>query len=181
MKLIEIKRQAFFMLGVFLLFASCTQTKPTATAVNDTIVYVVRHAEKADASDPDTPLSNAGIVRAEALARKLANENVSRIYATTLQRTQQTVSPLAKAIGVTIVPLEPHDIGELVRRIKTDDKGTVIVVAGHSNTVPGIVQALNGTVVDPIEESQFDRLYKVVLSADGTSRVDLLHYGTGTP
>jgi len=121
------------------------------------------------------------MARAEALADKLINEPISRIYATTLQRTQQTVALLAKAKGVAIVPLDPNDTDELVRRIKTDDPGQVIVVAGHSNTIPGIIQALNGTVVEPIEEHQFDRIYKVVLSADGTSRVDLLHFGVGTP
>ena len=181
MTLIQMKRQAFLVLGVFLLLAACTSTKPAEMpSLPDTVVYIVRHAEKADAS-PDTPLSTAGMARAEALADKLINEPISRIYATTLQRTQQTVALLAKAKGVAIVPLDPNDTDELVRRIKTDDPGQVIVVAGHSNTIPGIIQALNGTVIEPIEEHQFDRIYKVVLSASGTSRVEVMHFGIGTP
>lgn len=181
MELTQLKRQAFIVLGVFLLLAACTSSKPAEMpTLPDTVVYVVRHAEKADAS-PDTPLSTAGMARAEALADKLINEPISRIYATTLQRTQQTVALLAKAKGVAIVPLDPNNTDELVQRIKTDDLGQVILVAGHSNTIPGIIQALNGTVIEPIEEHQFDRIYKVVLSANGTSRVEVMQFGVGTP
>ena len=181
MTLIQMKRQAFLVLGVFMLLAACTSTKPAEMpTLPDTVVYVVRHAEKADAS-PDTPLSAAGMARAEALAEKLINEPITRIYATTLQRTQQTLAVLAKAKGIAIIPLDPNNTDELVQRIKTDDLGQVILVAGHSNTIPGIIQALNGTVIEPIEEHQFDRVYKVALSANGTSRVEVMHFGVGTP
>ena len=54
------------------------------------------------------PLSADGLVQAEALARHLADEPLSRIFVTPLQRTQQTAAPLLAKLG-----LEPTVIAEL--------------------------------------------------------------------
>ncbi|HEY0978419.1 MAG TPA: phosphoglycerate mutase family protein [Flavobacteriales bacterium] len=146
-----------------------------------TTIYLVRHAEKLDPHDPDTPLSPVGEQRAKDLATTLAKSGVRAIYATDRIRTQRTVAPLAALHGIEVIVLRAEDTAGLVERITTQDKGKVVVVAGHSNTVPGIVKALSGITVDGLSEEQFDRLFKVVLPPDGTPEVTVLRYGAETP
>jgi phosphohistidine phosphatase SixA len=153
--------------------------QPTDTT-RSTLVYVVRHAEKLDPADPDSPLSPEGQARAEDLVCKLSSCGVDRIYATTLRRTQETVAPLAARVGGTVITLPPDATTELVRRIQADP-GHVVVVAGHSNTVPGIVKALSGVAVDGIPEHRFDRLYMIELPTTGPPRLQQLTYGKPTP
>lgn len=142
-----------------------------------TTIYVVRHAEKLDPADRDSPLSAVGESRAKALADRLAKAGVSRIYATTLIRTQQTVAPLARARSIEPELLEPFALDSLVTRIRTLDQGQVVLVAGHNNTVPVIVQRLSGVEVDGIPEDVYDRLYKVTIAPDGAASVEQLSYG----
>jgi len=175
--------RSLLMLGfaiTAMLFIGCTSTSMTTSVPAMTTIYVVRHAEKLT-TDHDTPLSPLGEARAKDLAEKLADAGVQRVYATTLQRTQQTVGPLAEARGLGIITMEPTAVDSLVHRIKTTDRGMVVLVVGHNNTVPAIVQGLSGQAVDPIPENVFDRLYRVELPEDGAAVVTLLSYGTPTP
>ncbi len=146
-----------------------------------TTIYVVRHAEKLDPTDPDTPLSPAGEERAQALSSTLAKAGVQRVYATTRKRTQQTVAPLAALRRLEVEVLEPGAVEQLVARIKTEDVGRVVLVAGHNNTVPTIVQALSGKAIDGIPEERFDRLFKVTIAPDGATTLEELRYGAPTP
>jgi broad specificity phosphatase PhoE len=52
----------------------------------------------------DLPLDQTGHSQANALAPRLWDEPIAAIYASPLQRTQQTVAPLAKRLGLTIQP-----------------------------------------------------------------------------
>ena len=130
-------------------------------------VFVVRHAERADAGtrgsammadDPD--LSGAGKLRAEALARALRDAGVTAIFTTELRRTRQTAAPLATARGVTPQTLPAKDVAGLVARLKTSTGPTLVV--GHSNTIPDILKGLG--VPDPVTvgEHDFDHLFVVV-------------------
>ncbi len=75
-----------------------------------TVVYLVRHAEKAQASDNNPPLSEAGMRRAEALAQTLGDAGVSAIYTTQFKRTTDTAAPLAALAGAAVTTLEVnHD------------------------------------------------------------------------
>lgn len=170
-----------FLLLLFAFLGCASQRATTAVQEGTTTIYLVRHAEKLDPADPDTPLSPTGEQRAKDLATTLAKSGVRAIYATDRIRTQRTVAPLAALHGIEVIVLRAEDTAGLVERITTQDKGKVVVVAGHSNTVPGIVKALSGITVDGLSEEQFDRLFKVVLPPDGTPEVTVLRYGTETP
>ncbi|MDJ0838316.1 MAG: phosphoglycerate mutase family protein [Acidobacteriota bacterium] len=132
-----------------------------------TMVYLVRHAEKVDESrDPD--LSQAGLRRSEALAAFLEKVSFDAVYATQFKRTQQTVAPLSKATGLKIQQHDARDskgFAEMVRGMP----GKTIIAAGHSNTVPAIIQALGGPPLT-IGDSDYDNLFLVVL-VDGKAHL----------
>lgn len=163
-----------------LTFIACAAQNDTSSNSGTTTVYVVRHAEKLS-SDGDTPLSPAGEERAVALAARLADAKVERVYATTKLRTQQTVRVLAEQLGLEPLMVEPGAVDELVDRIKSDDRGKVVLVAGHSNTVPKIVKGLSGKEIEALPETRFDRLFRVTIAADGRATVDEERYGAPTP
>src|SRR5262245_25838685 len=75
-----------------------------------TTIFVVRHAEKDTlllGSDP--PLSAAGFLRAQELARVLGEAGIQAVYVTEFQRNRQTAMPLASALGDSLRILRGRD------------------------------------------------------------------------
>ena len=68
---------------------------------------------------------------------------VRELFATEVTRTQQTIAPLAKSTGLAVSVVSAKDTAALIKRILAVDGG-IVVVAGHSNTVPEIIQAPGG-------------------------------------
>jgi broad specificity phosphatase PhoE len=54
----------------------------------------------------DVPLSERGLAEAEAVGTALADEGVTRLYASPLSRAMQTLAPLGKRLGREVVPYE---------------------------------------------------------------------------
>jgi len=146
----------------------------------------VRHAEKSADGDPefdpgnpsDPPLNAAGRARADALARTLEEAGVTAIFASEFARTQKTVEPLGTHVGVAVTVHPARDTAGLAELVARDHRGGVVVISGHSNTVPALVEALGAPAVAPIEEAwEYDNLYVVVLEGPGAARVSTLKYG----
>jgi len=141
-------------------------------------VVLVRHAEKGTDDPRDPNLTEAGVVRAEALARTLQGAGVTHLFASEYRRTQETLAPLALLAGVQvrIVPArDPRAVASAVRELP---RGSVVVVAGHSNTVPALVADLGGGEPRELAESDYDRLYVVTMWGDERkSSVLELRYG----
>lgn len=154
-----------------------------------TTVFLVRHAEKADGPGQDPPLSEAGRLRAEALARLLQNAGVKGIYTSQFLRTQQTAEPLAKRLGVTATPIalgvkqsNPREVSdesirELTKKVEAH-AGEAVLIIGHSNSVPDVIRMLGGDTVPTIDESKFDDLFVVTVYAGGRAKVVHLKYGS---
>ncbi|MEO5509047.1 MAG: phosphoglycerate mutase family protein, partial [Longimicrobiales bacterium] len=136
----------------------------------------VRHAEAAGGDPRDPTLSPAGQERAQALLKAMGGAGVAAVFTSQYNRTKQTGEVVATASGttVTVVPVNrvslDADADALIARIVHDYAGRTVLVVGHSNTVPVMVKMATGIVVDPIAETQFDRLF-VVTIADGAGRV----------
>jgi phosphohistidine phosphatase SixA len=154
-----------------------------------TVVLVIRHAERNDAAScnpPESgpPLSSAGQTRAQLLVHVAEEAGVVAIYASEFCRTQQTVQPLATQLGlpVTVVdqvaPDGTADVDALIAQIWANNKGQVAFVAGHTNTVPVIIEKLGGGTIAPIGETKFDNLYVVTIPRWGRTKVVHLKYGT---
>ncbi|PRH81837.1 SixA phosphatase family protein [Arenimonas caeni] len=164
-----------------LMLVACLATALPAHAHDGIVVVVVRHAEKADDSR-DPPLAQAGEARADALAATLAGTKLDLAVSTQFRRTRQTAAPAAAAAGIEVGerPIDAANAatyaGELARELRALPPGSTALVVGHSNTVPGIVEALSGQPAAPMPETEYDRYTVVVLDADGTARVITSRY-----
>lgn len=116
--------------------------RPLAGLLYPRTVFVVRHAEKAAEPAQDPSLNERGLARAERLAEVLAHSGVTHLYASEFQRTQETLAPLSAAVGVNVAVVNARDARALLSALDNLPRNGVAVVAGHSNTVPGIVERL---------------------------------------
>jgi 2,3-bisphosphoglycerate-dependent phosphoglycerate mutase len=143
-----------------------------------TTVFLVRHAEKDTIPEGNPQLSEAGEVRAQVLAHVLEEAGVTAIFASQFRRTQDTVRPLADLLGLEVEVVYANRSDELADTIRQNHRGGVVVVSGHSNTVPEIIVALGAGPVAPIEEgNEYDNLYVVSLSEGGAAEVTTLKFG----
>lgn len=171
-----------------------------------TTVILVRHAEKEfDPGNPDDPnpdLADAvGTDRADALVKVAKDAGVTAIYTTEFCRTAQTAQPLARQLGVPLfvqdnglsgdqlsgcdpaidvpierLPIAIDTIAELIDKILAENSGRVVLVVGHSNTVPQMIEELGVAPLCPdyfpfsrdgscnIPDAQFDNLFIVTVT-----------------
>jgi broad specificity phosphatase PhoE len=145
-----------------------------------TTVLIVRHADRDGDKDA---LTSAGVARAQELGHVAAKAGVSAIFCTKTARTRKTAEPLATALKLAPVELEPKDTAGLVKQILADQKGKTVLVVGHSNTVPAIIAGLGGQQLPDLAETDFDDLYVVTIGSGSPAEVSVasLQYGAGTP
>lgn len=147
-----------------------------AVASAQKLVFVVRHAERADAGagavtmGADPLLSAAGEARAAKLASMLADAGVTLIYATEFKRTQDTAKPLAAKLGLAVQPTAAADTAGLVSKIKTGHAADVVLVVGHSNTVPALLKAFGGPDII-IGDNEYDNLFIIVPATGAMTRI----------
>jgi broad specificity phosphatase PhoE len=135
-----------------------------APALAQPTVYVVRHLNTPSGqSDPD--LLPEGRQAAEALASWFGDAPPGAIYLTEYKRTRQTAQPLATRLGLTPIVYDPRDTPALIARVRREN-GPVLIV-GHSNTVPDIVEALGGTRPAPLVHEDFGDIWRI--DPDGTT------------
>ena len=142
-----------------------------ATAAAQSTIFIVRHAEKADASN-DSALSEAGRARAEALATMLKDAKITAIYGTEFKRTQQTAAPLAKGLGITVTTVPSKDRDALVAQLRALNGNALVV--GHGNTIPDLVKALGISEPIDIGENDYDNLFEIIL--EEKPKLIRLHY-----
>jgi broad specificity phosphatase PhoE len=121
----------------------------------------VRHAEKADNST-DPVLSTAGLARANALKDSLSSKNINAIFVTNYKRTQQTAAPLADNLGKAPIVIEASSTAALIKALQNIDDDSKVLIVGHSNTVPMIIDSLMKSPQQiNIGENDFDNFYIV--------------------
>jgi broad specificity phosphatase PhoE len=153
-------------------------------AQSPTVVILVRHAEKGgEPADRDPELSEAGHERARTLAHVLGEANIAAIYSTPFLRTQHTAQPLAELLGIeiTVTTISQTMTEDLVATLRNDHAGQVVLVVGHSNTIPPIVNALGGGPYENLADDEYDDMFVVTLAADGSAIAVRLRYGKPTP
>jgi 2,3-bisphosphoglycerate-dependent phosphoglycerate mutase len=108
-----------------------------------TTFVLIRHAEKSTEGGNDPELKPEGVKRAASFAALFNKASVDAIYSTNYKRTWNTVAPLASAKGIAVNMYSTMKAIDL-ERLLTKHTGGTIVIAGHSNTIPEIANALIG-------------------------------------
>jgi phosphohistidine phosphatase SixA len=151
--------------ALILTVAAVLAVAATASAQNS--VFVVRHAERADAAagtasmmatDPD--LSEAGRGRAQSLAAALKDAGITAIYTTEFKRTQQTGEPLAKALGLQMTTVSARELPALLDKLKAATGNSLVI--GHSNTVGEVIAGLGVSEPVKLTDKDYDNLFIVV-------------------
>jgi probable phosphoglycerate mutase len=145
----------------------------TAAMAADTVLYVVRHAEKATAPPDDPPLTPAGAARAEALAHTLRDVTLVGVHSTATARTQATAAPAAAAHHVAVAPYA--DVAEVVAAARR--AGGAHLIVGHSDTVEELVTRAGGAPGPAMTDTTFDRLWVVTIPDAGPVTTLHLRYG----
>jgi len=139
-------------------------------------VIVVRHAEKADQS-PDTALSAKGRARAKALADLLRAAGVTHIITSEFRRSQETAAPLAKALGLTAEQVPARDLPALVARLHALDPASIVVIVGHSNTIPPMLAVLGWPNTLDLHEGDYDDVFVLAPHPGQRASMVRLKYG----
>jgi 2,3-bisphosphoglycerate-dependent phosphoglycerate mutase len=147
-----------------------------------TTVIFVRHAEKAMAPADDPGLSPAGERRVAELTRQLRDADVvagiDAVYATPFRRTEETARPIADALGLPINSYDAADTEAIMELIVKKHKGKIILVVGHSNTLPLLMANMGASKkVPPIAENEYDNIYIVSIPWFGKTKTIRLRYG----
>lgn len=136
-----------FFLVFLLSAASCregqTANEPAAE-VPVTTFYLIRHAEK-DRSNPDAidpELNQDGLGRAMHWAEILNEVALDAIYTTDFERTIMTAAPTSVKKDITVQYYDPDTLQ--VEQFLADNLGKNVLVVGHSNSTPELVNKLIG-------------------------------------
>lgn len=151
----------------------------SAGAQSKTIV-LVRHAEKAGENamdktgDPD--LSPEGQARARRLLDLVKKYKPHEIYATAYKRVRLTVQPVAEYRHKQIQTYDPLRQAELIDHI-LKSRAEHFLIAGHSNTVPQLINALMGKeVFVKMPETEYGVIYVVKIRKGKFQRVEVYEY-----
>ena len=158
----------------FVLAAAIATALWPPVAAAQRAVFVVRHAEKeGDGSEKGVPLSKAGQARAERLAALLKDAGVTAIYSTDTVRTRSTAEPLARACKLSIKIYDTRDAKgtmtatPLVAALKAGEKDGIVLVVGHSNTVPDVLAAYGYAETVRIGSDDYGDLFALVPQVSG--------------
>jgi len=146
-------------------------------SASTTTIFVLRHAEASAEEGKDPSLSLAGQLRAERLRQVFGETGelgLDGILVSQYQRSQETARPLATALGIPVIVEADADPATVARRALADFRGKRVMIIGHGNTVPGIVEALSGHRVPPMDETDFATVYVIARPRFSPASVSVL-------
>ena len=139
------------------------------------VVYLVRHAEKANDGTDDPPLAIAGRIRVQTLKALLRDVDLTHVRTTDWKRTRDTARPFAEEAELALAMYDPRELENLAGEIMAEPGRHLVV--GHSNTTPQLVAALGGDPAGEINDLEYDRLYILVIQPGRPTVTTLLRYG----
>lgn len=164
-----IYKSCFQILPFILLIFACAPNKTTITTF-----ILMRHAEKMTETSADPDLSSKGLKRANHLSKFLEAVPIDAIYSTPFRRTMDTVKPLSNSKLIDIYTYSADQLDAFSEDIVKKYSGKTVVIVGHSNTTPRLVNAITGSEFTDLEEDEYDWIYIVDLLPSGSSKIKKL-------
>lgn len=146
-------------------------------SLNGTTLILVRHAERIEPgpANDDPHLTPAGLSRAKTLARVLKQAGINAIYTSRFVRTKETAKPLGTQLGLS--PKEATEAVDLRNHIASDNQGQTVLVVGHTDTLPALMNLFQENSGQAIADHEFDNMFVVTLLEAGKITVTRLKYG----
>ncbi|NVK21717.1 MAG: histidine phosphatase family protein [Kangiellaceae bacterium] len=125
-----------------------TQNNTPAFSIADCdnyTVYLVRHLQKdlsVKSSDPD--LSSVGHQNAQLLSKMPFIESVQAGFHSQFKRTKRTLTPSAKFGQFPLTEYDARNGQALADLVAQQYCGQTLIISGHSNTIPDLVQKFGG-------------------------------------
>ena len=146
MYILKNTKTILLLIVVSSLFVSCKDAnkKIPFDKENTSVYYFIRHAEKdrSDSTNKNPSLTLQGLERANKWAVFFKDKNIAAVYSTNYKRTQQTALPIAKEQNLEIISYTAKEL--ISEKFIANNKGKNIVIVGHSNTTPELVNRLLG-------------------------------------
>lgn len=103
---------------------------------------MIRHTETIDDGTRNPDLSIKGQERAIKWAEVLGSEKIDKVYSSDLKRTQALTRIVADSQGIAKIISYKRDLD--IDKYLNEINGKIVVVSGHSNTTPLLVNKLIG-------------------------------------
>lgn len=142
-------------------------------SAQETVVALVRHAERQSLWDDDSPLSEAGLRRSQALAGLLSELHPAALFTSNLQRTRQTLAPTAARLKLAPQARPKDGSAALAAEILAAHRGKTVVVCWHHDLMKKLVRGLG--VKGPVPYwslDAYDRLWIVRVPAQGEATLE---------
>jgi 2,3-bisphosphoglycerate-dependent phosphoglycerate mutase len=141
-----------------------------------TIIFIfVRHAEKNTEPKDNPALTPEGKARAEYLAQLLKEIEVYRVAATNTTRALQTAQPLIDLTHCATDTYSKSAAEAFLLSTIQGYKGKIVLVVGHGNTVPDMLNLLSGEKkYEDINEDEYDNIYIASVIEKGNAKI--VHY-----
>lgn len=190
-------KQIMLMTGVFLLLFSACKTEQETQVIkaisdgqvilengetvpipgakdSDTVVFfLIRHAEKGEGEDPN--LTDIGFKRAHKLADMMKGQPVDFLFSTSFKRTTATAQYLAMQKVIPFVFYKEEGQYETAELMLSTAKGKKIVMVGHSNTIPALLNYLSKSdKYKDIPHDEYDNFY--IASVKEHGKAEILHF-----
>jgi broad specificity phosphatase PhoE len=140
------------------------------------LFMLVRHADK-KTPDEKSLLSAKGLKRADDLKRVLSSVKLKAVYHTEFERTRQTAAPTAADHHLTPIEVKSDDVQGLAKILRALPPEQDVLVVGHSDTVPDLLNELGVSTKVAIGNYDYDNLFIVSPRAGGEPDFHWLHYG----
>jgi 2,3-bisphosphoglycerate-dependent phosphoglycerate mutase len=167
-KLLIMKR--LIILSIVLLTGFLSYSQKEASDSSVTNFYLIRHAEKdrSDTNNKNPHLTEMGVFRAEQWSEVLKNISFDMVYSTNYFRTRETAQPTALKNNLDITLYDPKSID--MKSFLKENQGKNVLIVGHSNTTPSIVNAIIGSnKYKYIEDDNNGNLYIITISNNSVS------------
>lgn len=150
------------------------------TQAQTTTIILLRHAEKDTTQQSvmmkaDPPLTIVGEQQAKRLVTILHAYQPDIIYSTNFLRTKATVVPLAAKFHKEMQIYDAKDLAKFATELEAQ-KGKTIVVSGHSNTTPALVNLLiKQNKYQDLPDSVYNKFWIVTIK-DGVPSEKVVEY-----
>lgn len=139
-----------------------------------TKIILVRHAEKTNDGTTNPSLSEVGLNRAKRLSELLSEVKIDEAYSTPYKRTTETLTPLCESKNIKITSYDTKDTQFVEKKIKN---GETIIIAGHSNTIPYLVNKLiKEDKYREIDEDDYGKMWVFIFKNGEFIDLTLLNY-----